>query len=77
LDQALFPRLVLWKNLRLQTLPIDTQPATAIRQAPRNAKQCIDEQAAVSVILRYGRDVGAPLEIFIEMFSTKRRLYAC
>jgi hypothetical protein len=31
--------------------------------------RCTDEQAAVSVILRYGKEVGAPLEIFIEMFD--------
>ena len=32
-------------------------------------QRCSEEQAAVSVILRYGRDMGAPLEIFIEMFN--------
>jgi hypothetical protein len=34
-----------------------------------DGQQCRDEQAAVSVILRFGRDVAAPLEIFIEMFN--------
>ena len=34
-----------------------------------DGQQCRDEQAAVSAILRFGRDVAAPLEIFIEMFN--------
>jgi hypothetical protein len=34
-----------------------------------DGQQCRDEQAAVLLILRFGRDVTAPLEIFIEMFN--------
>jgi hypothetical protein len=34
-----------------------------------DGQRCTNEQSAVSVILRYGKEVGAPLEIFIEMFD--------
>jgi hypothetical protein len=36
-----------------------------------DGQQCRDEQAAVSLILRFGRDVAAPLEIFIQMFNRR------
>jgi hypothetical protein len=38
-----------------------------------DGQQCRDEQATVSLILRFGRDVAAPLEIFIEMFNRPPR----